>query len=226
MIKPNIESIMSGKKYAVITGDIVNSTKLNLDEREMLLNFLKVIFSEIEKNDGKIENLEKSYTITRGDSFQIIIQDYQMSLKYSLLIRSGLRKLFHKDVSELCDARISIGIGRVEYWGETISECDGDVFRFSGRNLDQTKNKRRLLIKLYDENLTGEIDVNLTLLDSIIIDWSYSMAQMVYEKLLEPKQSNIAEKFRISASAISRRLNSAHWDSIDILLKRFEKIIK
>jgi len=211
--------------YAVITGDIVNSTKLNKMERENVLKFIKDIFKKIEQEEGKITKLQMNYAITRGDSFQVIIRNPQNILKYSILLRSGLRGLFQKDISELCDARISIGIGSVDYWGETVSESDGSAFRYSGRNLDITKSKKRFLIETFDKDLNKELEVYLILLDSIIKDWTFSMAQIIFEKILEPKQLNIVEKIGISASAISRRLNSAHWDSIVVLLNRFETVI-
>lgn len=213
-------------QYSVITGDIVNSSNLNTLERERVLEFIKTIFINFEKEEGKITNLHSNYAIARGDSFQVIIKNPQNSFRYSILLRAGLRSLFQKDTVELCDARISIGIGSVDYWGETISESDGDAFRYSGRNLDKAKNKRRLLIELDDKELNEELDVYLILLDSIINDWTYSRSQIVYEKLLEPKQLNIAKKMGLSASAISKSLNSAHWDAIEALLNRFEIKLK
>lgn len=213
-------------KYSVITGDIVNSSNLDTQERALVLEFLKELFISFEKQEGRIANLQSNYAIARGDSFQVIFQNSQNSFRYSILLRAGLRSLFQKDLDELCDARISIGIGTVDYWGDTISESDGDAFRCSGRNLDKAKNRRRFLIELDDKELNEELNVYLMLLDAIINDWTYSRSQIVYEKLLEPKQLNIAKKMGLSASAISKRLNSAHWDAIDVLLNRFETKLK
>jgi hypothetical protein len=211
--------------YAVITGDIVNSSNLNSIERDKVLNFIKTIFKQIETDEDKILEIKENFVITRGDSFQIVIKTVNRALKYIILLRAGLRGLLSKDVSQLCDARISLGIGTVSYWGRNISESDGDAFRFSGRAFDNKKNKGRLVLKTYDEDFDDEINVYFTLINSIISDWTSSRAQIVYEKILESKQVNIVMKTGISASAISKRLNSAHWNSVELLLNRFEKII-
>lgn len=211
--------------YAVITGDIVNSSNLNSIERQQVLNFIKTIFKQIETEEDKISDIGQNFVIIRGDSFQIVIKTVKKALKYIILLRAGLRGLFSKDVAQLCDARISLGIGSVSYWGRNISESDGDAFRYSGRAFDNKKNKGRLLIKTYDEEFDDEINVYFNLIDSIISDWTSSRAQIIYEKILESKQVNIVMKTGISASAISKRLNSAHWNSVELLLNRFEKII-
>jgi len=210
------------QRFSVITGDIVNSSKLSIQERGIVLHFIKNIFIGFEQKEGKIANIKSNYVISRGDSFQVILKNSQNILEYSILLRAGLRSLFKKDIYELCDARISIGIGSVEYWGETISESDGNAFRYSGRNLDNDKNKRRFLIELDDKELNKELNVYLILLDSIVNDWTYSRSEIIYKKILEPKQLSIAKNMGLSASAISKRLNSAHWDAIKVLLNRFE----
>lgn len=212
-------------RYAVITGDIVDSSRLTSTERELVLDFIKKIFKNIEKEEGKFKEINDNYVITRGDSFQIVVKDFRMTLKYSILLRAGLKALINKDLLELCDTRISIGVGNISYWGDSISESDGDAFRYSGRAFDKFKNKERLRIKTDEEELDEELNVYLKLLDSIISDWTNSRAQIIYEKILEPKQKSIANKLDISASVVSRRLNSAHWNSVETLLNRYEKIL-
>lgn len=211
-------------KYAVITGDVVNSSSLTSNERELVLDFIKKIFKRIEKEEGRIKEFKENYVITRGDSFQIVVKDLKMILKYTILLRAGLKGLINKNLSQLCDTRISIGVGSVDYWGNSISESDGDAFRYSGRAFDKFKNKERLRIKTDEEELDDELNVYFMLLNSIISDWTNLRAQIIYEKILEPKQKSIANKLDISASVVSRRLNSAHWNSVEILLNRFEKI--
>lgn len=212
-------------KYAVITGDVVNSSSLTSNERELVLDFIKKIFKRIEKEEGRIKELKENYVITRGDSFQIVVKDLRMILKYTVLLRAGLKGLINKDLSQLCDTRISIGVGSIDYWGNSISESDGDAFRYSGRAFDKFKNKERLRIKTDEEELDDELNVYFMLLNSIISDWTNLRAQIIYEKILEPKQKSIANKLDISASVVSRRLNSAHWNSVETLLNRFEKIV-
>ena len=88
-------------RYAVITGDIVDSSRLTSSERELVLDFIKKIFKNIEKEEGKFKEINDNYVIIRGDSFQIVVKNYRMTLKYSILLRAGLKALFNKDLLEI-----------------------------------------------------------------------------------------------------------------------------
>ncbi|MCB2197703.1 MAG: SatD family protein [Bacteroidetes bacterium] len=212
--------------YAVLTGDIVNFSKLKVSERNTVLKSLKDIFHYILSVDKGVAKLNSSYEIFRGDSFQLIVENKEHALRYCLLIRSGLRALYDNHIPDLCDAKIAVGIGNVDYIGKSLAESDGDAFRYSGRELDKLGKKERTVIKTDNPEVNRELEVELVLLDSIIVNWTFLQSRAVYEKLLESKQSIIAKKLGITRGGVSLRLSSASWYAVETLLKRYQELSK
>lgn len=103
---------------AVLTGDIINSKKVNSEE---WLPKLKDYFIKVTNNAEKWE-------IYRGDSFQI-----QVNIEEALITAICIRALI-KTNSKI-DVRISIGIGDVSFKGKKVIESNGTAFINSGEAL-------------------------------------------------------------------------------------------
>lgn len=111
------------KNKAVITGDIVRSEFIGLDKRGELLKALQQVCEELQKfSPMKME-------IYRGDSFQIVMERPEVSLKVATLIRSYLISKTPQGEKNIWDARISIGIGEIDYVSTSIVVSDGEAFR-------------------------------------------------------------------------------------------------
>ena len=202
----------------VITGDIVASSKRN---REDLLQHLKEILAEI---NALQPTLDLPFEIYRGDSFQGMVLNPEETLRYALLIRTNLKK---KAASGGRDARIAIGIGKVDYIAKSISESDGEAFRNSGPVLDNLKQENiGLKIKTPWTQINREFDVSLLLADAIIKRWTVAQVEVISETLMGKKQREIAEKLNISQSAVNQRLKAGSWNAISELVNRFNTIIK
>jgi hypothetical protein len=65
---------------AVISGDIVSSTKLTLDQFEQLLERIKEIQKWI--TEGYSSN---AHSIERGDEFQTVVHDIENALRYTII---------------------------------------------------------------------------------------------------------------------------------------------
>lgn len=202
----------------VITGDIVSSSKT---DREALLKDLKAILNNIDKSQ---QNLKIPFELYRGDSFQGLILRPEDVLKYALLIRAELKK---KSTGGERDARIAIGIGTVSFMAKTAAESDGEAFRNSGPILDTMKDDNmRLRAKTPWEQVNQELDVSLFLADALINRWTIPQVEVIAESLMEKKQIEIAEKLRISQSAVNQRLKAGNWEAINRLIVRFNALIK
>ena len=115
---------------AVITGDIVRSELIALDKRDLLIQVLHQIVENLQdKSPMRME-------LFRGDSFQIVVDSPEMSLKIASMMRAGLKSNTPKGSKTEWDARISIGIGTIDYRGNSIVTSDGEAFKLSGRGLD------------------------------------------------------------------------------------------
>ncbi len=208
------------KVYAVITGDIVDSTKLDSTEREVLFKILKNTFSVIKK----IEK-DTSFKVFRGDSFQGISASPQRALGYAIMIRAALRTIEQDSLENMWDARIAVGIGMVEFPDKEILKADGEAFRNSGRMLSKMKSDERILVKTPWKSVNEEFDVACALSDGIIKKWSSSQAQVIVKQIAGMNQTEIAEELKISQAAIHYRLKAANWDAINKFLKRYQTVI-
>lgn len=135
------------KIYAVITGDIVKSSKYR-DEpyREKLISVLKESFNSTEKILPKV--LYAPFYIFSGDSFQGVLTEPGLALNAAIIIRTALHFGFKlKQQRYPLDARIAVGIGKIDFLPDKPAEGDGDAFRLSGRNLNKIKGDQRLLVR-------------------------------------------------------------------------------
>lgn len=123
--------VESGKIYAVITGDIVGSSKLKPAERKELHTALKDTSDKLTEHFKQLVPLRVE--IFRGDSWQLLVIDPAQSLRIGLFFRAFLRG---KMKSTRVDTRISIGVGSIDLIPEgSISSGDGEAFRSSGEAL-------------------------------------------------------------------------------------------
>ncbi len=125
--------------YAVLTGDIVGSSKMSDELREQT-------FSRIRQQLEFIQQGKTAFplSIYRGDSWQILLDDPKDALRLTLLIRTALL-MGNYDGKDRADTRVSIGIGSVDKIDpEDISLSYGEAFTLSGHGLEALKKKQRM----------------------------------------------------------------------------------
>jgi hypothetical protein len=216
---------MDKKIYAVITGDIVNSSGIS----GLYANELNKITNDIKKYQQQNFILE----IYRGDSFQALVTDPTKAILISILIRTGLRRNSRgKSIENIWDARISIGIGPIRNSEMTesikIGTLDGEAFVRSGKNLDKMKKEGSLLkINTGDSQLDQEFSAICPLVDAIISRWSIAQAEAVYLYLLRNlTQKEIGNLLNTSQRAISKRLEVSNIEKLKPFFTRFIEIIQ
>lgn len=211
--------------YAVVTGDIVGSSKLTTSQRRCLLLVLKSSFTTI-KNllpDG----IRAPFEIHRGDSFQGVLSRPDAALRVAIAIRTSLRHGFEtKQRRHALDARIAVGIGRIDFLPASRgSEGDGEAFRRSGQTLDEMKGDQRLLIRTPWQEVDGELDAACALLDALISRLSGEQAQAILGRIRGLTQEKAAREFGVSQPAVRQRLKSAGGWAIEALCRRYEQVI-
>lgn len=205
---------------AVITGDIVRSELIALDKRDLLIQVLHQIVEDLQdKSPMRME-------LFRGDSFQIVVDSPEMSLKIASMMRAGLKSNTPKGSKTEWDARISIGIGTIDYQGDSIVTSDGEAFKLSGRGLD-TMEKNRLAVNTCWQDVNEELDAGLAFVDDLITGWSVNQANAVYLSVGKGlSQANIASTIAKSQQNVSKTLTSAKESLLVRFSDRFEAIIK
>lgn len=186
---------------AVITGDIINSKRINPKK------WLKPLKKELDA----IGSSPKSWEIYRGDSFQVIINNPPDALKIAIKIKSVLKS--NPDI----DVRMAIGIGARTHNAQKITESNGTAFIHSGEKFEMLrKEKQNLAIKsdwpIFDTEMNLYIKLALIAMDS----WTANAAEIVNTALENPGklQEDLGKIVGIKQNAISNRLKRAYFDEI------------
>lgn len=197
------------KIVQVITGDIVNSTSMTIEQR----NQIRLAFDFLSQN-----STDKYEYFIRGDGFQVLSQKPN-ALRESLLIKTYL---YAKTEAK---AKISIGIGGISYESERVSDSDGEAFWLSGRALDELKNKSELLtISMADEDKKAEWELNCLVLDFLEKTQTRNQAEAIYWLLNNKTQQEIASILSISQPSVNNRIKNSGWNIIEKMLKRFQNV--
>lgn len=196
-------------KYSVVTGDIANSTSIAADKRiELIDRFSTLIKSWVTKPEYA--------EIFRGDSFQLIFDDVADALKRSIQIRCWLKSYPDGAENEALDARLSIGVGDVAYFGKSVLDADGEAFHLSGRAFDEMKATQNYFqVSTNDVKLNEQLDIILNLANIIISQWTKNQAEAIFLLLEGKTQQEIADELKIAQSAVNNRIKLSRWKEID-----------
>lgn len=225
------------KIYAVITGDIVKSRKIEQNVRNNVIQSLKQAFVQI--NDTLLGGAGR-FEIFRGDSFQGIVPMPEKALLIALIIRAHLRSYtpLKERLADIktpkplfnaySDARIAIGLGSINEEQGLVAESQGEAFEKSGLLYERLKkDDERLGIITPWENINGEFETECLLADAVLDRWTPSTSRAVYHYLLETKnQQELANKFNISQPALHKRLVViGNIKCINLFIGRYEEVI-
>lgn len=217
--------IFPTKRYAVLTGDIVNSSKLSKDDRKMLPGAIKRAARETRK--AFPETVPLDIEVFRGDSWQMLVLDPVLSLRIGLYFRACLRS--GKERGRGLDTRTAIALGAIDFVPKgKVSEGDGEAYRASGQGLETLPSGRFLTVTsaaFPDENPLGAIAV---LIDALAQRWTGKQARAVAGALRGWTQEKIAKAWpeSISQQAITKHLGSAHWPALETALVFSELYLK
>ncbi|MDA9555381.1 SatD family protein [Pelobium sp.] len=183
---------------AVITGDIINSRKVN---SEIWLPKLKEYFS-------KIISDPKKWEIYRGDNFQIQV-NAESALEVALCIKALIKS------SNKIDVRMGIGIGEQDFKGKKITESYGTAFINSGESFENIKNNTLILKSPFNE-FDDYFNPILKLLSFITNNWKPVTSETIFYTLThrDLMQKEIAEKLSKDKTTINKALKRGGYDEI------------
>lgn len=211
------------KLYAVLTGDIVDSSDIPVEKRKILPAKLRDIFRDITENFSIA--VERQFQIYRGDSFQGVLSKPELALTISIFLKARLKAVELKKATGL-RTRIAIGIGTLDFLPLKGTEGDGEAFRKSGNILDYMKKKKRELeVWTPSEEVNKEFDTELGFLDFLIERWSKAQSKAIVERIKGATQKKIAKELGVSQPAIHERLKAAGIKPIENLLERYKDLI-
>jgi len=188
---------------AVITGDIVNSQKVDF----------QLWGKALEEVVGKDYANAQHWELYRGDEFQYLIPEPENAITIALRLKARIKMIADLDV------RLSIGLGEIEQSYDKISQASGSALVNSGRNFEQLKeNKSNLIIGCDFPEWNKDVNLLLEWLLLTADQWSATSAEMVYLFLSHPDltQESAARRLKVSQPSISQALKRARYD---LLLK-------
>jgi len=200
---------------AVLTGDIVHSTRLSPAQEKRLLRQLRLVLAP------------HQFEFYRGDSFQVYIKDAGSGLETSLLCRTAAIGLAEDAAPFIPDVRISIGIARTPPPAGSLGAARGEAFVLSGRAFDEiAKTSTRLIISTANELAAEGLKVIADYANAIFREMTGKQANVIFELLQGKSQQAIATKLKKSKSTISQHVTAGRWEEINSLLHQYKNIIK
>jgi len=210
----------------VITGDLIESSKLAIDQRQQRINLLfeqlVTCLRQRWKNDSQLRG-----EIVQGDAFQIYTANDKDALRLAFIIRCFYRSQNAKQAKYRYDCRLSVAIGEIQSLDNSaLAKSGGFVFELSGRAIKHiSKTGPQIVFKSGQSAQEAAINMGLSLAELSIKGWRASQSKAILMKLVhsDTNQEWMAEHLGVSASAFSQRLNQAGWKAIETFLTYYEK---
>lgn len=213
-----------GKLYAVITGDIVGSSRLQTNERKKLPKVMRETADALNSAFGK--KAVMGVDTFRGDGWQLVVTNPVKALRIGLFYRAFLRA--RMDTNKV-DTRMAIAVGQIDFIpGKRISEGDGEAFRRSGAALEEMSKRSRIRLVLGKETAGDPeaIATVVTLVDALAMNLTEKQAQAITGILQGWNQERIAASWStkpITQQAVAQHLSGAGWHAIDKGITFIEK---
>ncbi len=216
--------IKRNKVYAVLTGDVVASTRLSASRRQALHGAMSMASRTTRQAFGK--QVPADVDVFRGDGWQMLVAEPEAALRIALFYRAQLRAAME---SHRLDTRTVIGIGTVDFIpGRRVSQGDGAAYRRSGQGLESLARTRHMHF-VYPELPEEEaLQIIVQLVDRMATGWSEKQALAITGALQGWTQDQIGHACwpnPISQQAIAQHLDRAGWASLERTLVYVESVI-
>ncbi len=213
---------MNTKKqmYAVLTGDVIDSSKL--EPRE-----LKSVMQRLRDDAAKLASVFPDTVCGKldvfgGDGWQMLMQRCDLSFRAALFLRAEVKSLEKLKI----DTRAAIAWGAVNEDTlnlERVSESTGEAFTASGHLLEEMPKRSRLLLRT-GETLPESLFLGsaVSLVDELAARWTPRQAQTLALALLNHSQKEIASMIDRSQPTVQKTLQRAGWKGVEELLGQIE----
>ncbi|HKJ43573.1 MAG TPA: SatD family protein [Sunxiuqinia sp.] len=224
---------------AVISGDIIASTSLSNVGRELIEKELKNL---LEALNQKFSTYGR---IIRGDYLECVVPAPQDALQVALAIKSYIKSIAIDDAHLYDDEkrvklfktygiRLAIGYGELSRYNPTEGIIDGEAIYLSGRTINEfsTYNKERIVIKnaLFfvsnDDMLNRSMEPLVALLDVLLNKATARQCEVLFLKLMDYNEDEIASKLNISQSVVNQHSTSIGWNAIEKTVNYFSNVLK
>lgn len=217
--------------YGIITGDIINSRRIDAKAREHLYASLQRFLKTLQ-TDGWLKKVAQ----TGGDSFQCEVSHLHQAIRVGLMIkcfvkattsntRSGTA-LVQASLKE-AGVRVAAGIGSVDFMKKTLSASDGEAFILSSEALAALKQSySELAVSTNNAPLNATLAPTVLLLDALVQKYFGRQAEVILQKLQYKKEEDVAAAMGISQPGVNQAAKSAQWYAVEAALQYIEQQIQ
>lgn len=223
-------------KKIVLSGDIIASTSLTNEAKIVLETELKTLINLLE------DNFSIYGRIIKGDYLEMVVERPYEALTIALIIKSYIKAitLTTSDTSRSKyfknhGIRLALGYGELERYDKVNEVIDGAAIYYSGRKISEertTYNKERIVIKntLFfkseNEKLNENINCIIGLLDVLISNATAKQCKILYLRLLQNSEKEIATLLNIKQPTVNKQLSSIGWNAIENSVSYFNLLFK
>ena len=179
---------------AVLTGDIVNSTKMSNETYSNVIISIKGFLCEVN------EKYRATGEVYRGDEFQIQYPDPIYALKSTLLIKLALH--LSKFSAKPIQCTLSLAYGSYNIYDKQPNTSSGPVFIESGRGLEKAQ-RGELLINFLQKTDQDNIKLLNQFLNHLLNRLTRTQAELLYQYI----ESDFAEHKKIADITGTTRQN-------------------
>ncbi len=215
--------------YAVLTGDLVKSAKLDPVNLKLVLQRLQE--GQIRFNSTYANSIVGRMAVFSGDSWQVLMNKVNLSFRFALYFRA----LVKATEGLGADTRIAVAWGQIDEETlnpDRISESTGQAFTLSGRALAEMDRSKSLAMEIpenLDHGLHGGLKYlppAVLLLDAVSGRWTEKQSEIMVSALLGRNQNQIASDLNITQPTVNKSLNAAGWKRLREYLDYIENSLK
>jgi hypothetical protein len=207
-------SLRMGKTKAILTGDLIASTKAGAAALDRAMGALQESARDVSRWAGA----ETCFTRHRGDGWQMYLDFPGLALRACLKIVAELKAANYNS-----GTRISVGLGEIAHLGTiNLSDAAGDAFNISGQMLDLIPKSKRWVI--VGDGATKWQEAIFDLAEWQSSRWSPEQGKAV-AMALNPDagpQAALAAQLGITRQAFQARLNTAGFQALGEAVGAFE----
>lgn len=212
-------------RFAILTSDFIQFTQLDSGLRMQCTEGIKNLADELHQSE--LFNWKGELEFFRGDGFQCALASPERALRLALIFRAYLLAFpVNAALSIKPDVRTAIGIGEVSQFRDRLAESDGPAFRFSGRTLDSmSRNYAKLALRSEFLDFDQAFSAQSSLFEAVVRKWSPEQAEVVFYKLQNLTEVQIAQRLQTSQPAVNLRSKNAGWTAIKNWITHFETTV-
>ncbi|MEK7378719.1 MAG: SatD family protein [Candidatus Binatota bacterium] len=206
------------RAIAVITGDVIGSSRYSASAREKLDRLLRQAFADAERRFPRAIHTRMAFRITAGDEFQCVISEIPRAfdiLTYVRAVAAG------GGLDPPVRFRASVGVGELSTPKRTSPyEQDGTAFVRAREGLEDMAKDRNPVrwtkLRTDSPEIDEPVDAVLCLADYLEQSWTVPQWEAVRWSILGLTRKEIAKKLGIAHQNVTKRLLAAGWPHFEI----------